>query len=232
MTRKKTELKESVKTECSDPSTHMYDYKNYCNINLKTEKQRVAFSLFKNVDYLFLIGPAGVGKSFVAAALAIREVVNKRAGSIILTRPIVEAEESLGYLPGTFGEKISPYMRPILRQFREVFSEEEPRKQFEHRFTELLPLAYMRGETFNNAICILDEGQNANYRQFKMYLTRLGHNSKMIITGDPDQCDISNSGLMETIAKCSHRNSVGVVTFDNHDNVRHESVEYMLKDLS
>ncbi|MCL4163838.1 UNVERIFIED_CONTAM: hypothetical protein GTU68_038476, partial [Idotea baltica] len=191
-----------------------------------------AFAKFKDVDYLFLIGPAGVGKSFLATALGVRDIVDHRAGRLVLTRPIKEAEESLGFLPGTFEEKVMPYLLPLYDQLYEVFDgEKKVRQQFEKDFVEIAPLAYMRGRTFSNAVCIFDEAQNATYKQLKMYLTRLGRNSKMIITGDPDQSDISDSGLIDIIEKCEHRGSVGVIEFENSDNVRHPAVEAMLEDL-
>ena len=209
-----------------------FNFKEYYNVELKNKTQRRAFSTFKNVDYLFLIGPAGVGKSFLATALGVREIVNHRAGRLVLTRPIKEAEESLGYLPGTFEEKVMPYLMPLYDQLYEVFQcDKKVRTQFEKEFVEIAPLAYMRGRTFSNSICIFDEAQNANYKQLKMYLTRLGHQSKMIITGDPNQTDIQDSGLMEIIDRCRHRSSVGIIEFNNIDNVRHPSVEAMLEDL-
>lgn len=214
-----------------EPQTLLYDFKQYIKVDLKTDAQRHAYGLYKKVDYLFLIGPAGVGKSFVATALAVREVANRRAGRIILTRPIQEAEESLGFLPGTFGEKIAPYIRPLRDQLYEIFTEGKVRKQFEQEFIETEPLAYMRGRTFANSVCILDEAQNCTDKQLKLYLTRLGNNAKMIITGDPAQIDIPNSGLMDVVNKCKHRGSVGIVEFENSDNVRHPSVEAMLEDL-
>lgn len=220
-----------VVKETFEPAAR-FDIASYYKVDLGDHRtQRKAFSLFKSVDYLFLIGPAGVGKSFVAAALGIREVAQNRAHSIVLTRPIVEAEESLGYLPGTFEEKVAPYMRPMYKQFKQIFTEKEVRKQFEKEYVEVWPVAYMRGETFSNSVCILDEAQNANYAQLKLYLTRMGRNSKMIITGDPEQADIRDSGLMDVIKRCKHRKSVGVVEFEPSDNVRHPSVEYMLEDL-
>lgn len=209
-----------------------FNYKKYFNVDLKNKAQRRAFSTFKNVDYLFLIGPAGVGKSFLATALGVREIVDHRAGRLVLTRPIKEAEESLGFLPGTFQEKVMPYLMPLYDQLYEVFQcEKKVQTQFERDFVEIAPLAYMRGRTFSNSICVFDEAQNATYDQLKMYLTRLGHGGKMIITGDPDQTDINNSGLMDIIERCEHRSSVGVIEFQNCDNVRHESVEAMLEDL-
>lgn len=208
-----------------------FNYKEHYKVDLKNAQRR-AFATFKNVDYLFLIGPAGVGKSFLATALGVREIVNHRAGRLVLTRPIKEAEESLGYLPGTFEEKVMPYLMPLYDQLYEVFQcDKRIRQQFEKEFVEIAPLAYMRGRTFSNSICIFDEAQNANYKQLKMYLTRLGHQGKMIITGDPDQTDIQDSGLMEIIERCRHRSSVGVIEFENADNVRHPSVEAMLEDL-
>ena len=211
--------------------TERFDYKSHCKIETRTEAQRSAMKLFHKSDYLFLIGPAGVGKSFIATSLAIKETINYNVGKIVLTRPVIEAEETLGFLPGTFEDKINPYLVPLYDQFDEVFDERSIAKQFEKQFVHIAPLAYMRGRTFNNSICILDEAQNCTYGQMKLYLTRLGKNSKMIITGDPNQCDVKNSGLMDVIDRCKHRSSVGVIIFENSDNVRHPAVENMLIDL-
>lgn len=205
-------------------------------INHKNEPQKLASRYFNKVDYLFLLGPAGVGKSYSAVALSIRSILQNDLSKLILTRPIIESGECLGFLPGTFDEKVAPYTMPIHDQLEEILPDETQRKTFTASYLKVEPLAYMRGRTFKNSMCILDEAQNATYKQLKMYLTRLGHGSKMIITGDPEQIDIgvggkNGSGLLEIISKCRHRSSVGVVYFDNVDNVRHPSVEYMLEDL-
>ena len=234
MVRKKPShgAKEVNGTYDSTEETPQFNYKEYYNVQLKNKAQRKAFATFKNVDYLFLIGPAGVGKSFLATALGVREIIHHRAGRLVLTRPIKEAEESLGFLPGTFQEKVMPYLMPLYDQLYEVFQcEKKVRQQFEQDYVEIAPLAYMRGRTFSNSICVFDEAQNATYGQLKMYLTRLGNGGKMIITGDPGQTDIDNSGLTDIIEKCRHRSSVGVIEFDNADNVRHPSVEAMLENL-
>jgi phosphate starvation-inducible PhoH-like protein len=196
----------------------------------------MAHRLFNSVDYLFLLGPAGVGKSYSAVSLSIQSILQNDLDRLVLTRPIIESGECLGFLPGSFDEKVAPYIMPIHDQFEQIFNDEISRKTFISKYMRVEPIAYMRGRTFNHSICIMDEAQNATYKQLKMYLTRLGVGSKMIITGDPDQVDIDSygnnrSGLMEIIEHCSHRSSVAVINFSNEDNVRHPSVEWMLEDL-
>lgn len=205
-------------------------------ITYRNEPQKLAKRFFNKVDYLFLLGPAGVGKSYAAVALSINSVLQNDLSRLILTRPIIESGECLGFLPGTFDEKVAPYVMPIHDQLEEIIPDEMQRKTFIASYLKVEPLAYMRGRTFKNSMCILDEAQNATYKQLKMYLTRLGHGSKMIITGDPEQIDIGvggkyGSGLFDVIRKCKHRASVAVIYFDNADNVRHPSVECMLEDL-
>lgn len=205
-------------------------------VNPKNRAQKLAHKLFNDVDYLFLLGPAGVGKSYSAVSLSIQRILQNGLSKLILTRPIIESGECLGFLPGSFDEKVAPYIMPIHDQFEQIFTDEASRKTFISSYMKVEPIAYMRGRTFNDSVCIMDEAQNATYKQLKMYLTRLGMGSKMIITGDPDQVDIDShgsnkSGLMEIIEHCRHRSSVAVVNFSNEDNVRHPSVEWMLEDL-
>jgi phosphate starvation-inducible PhoH-like protein len=205
-------------------------------LSTKNKSQKLALRVFDKIDYLFLIGPAGVGKSYSAVSLAINRLLQLDNNKLILTRPIIESGECLGFLPGNFDEKVAPYIMPIYDQLEEIFPNEMERKTFVSSYIKIEPLAYMRGRTFNNSVCILDEAQNATYKQLKMYLTRMGYGSKMIITGDPDQIDIektgkNKSGLLDIIDRCSHRSSVSVIHFSNEENVRHPSVEWMLEDL-
>lgn len=219
-----------------DEQRSQFDFSSHYRFGPRNHKQELALSILKKVDYLFLIGSAGSGKSCLATALAVREIAFGRADNMVITRPIVESGESLGYLPGGLDEKVAPYMVPINDQLHEIFDNKTARKTFSKERVRVAPLAYMRGRTFKNSICVFDEAQNATYTQLKMYLTRLGEGSKMIITGDPEQIDIdkisrNQSGLMDVINRCSHRPSVGVVKFTDEDNVRHPSVGWMLQDL-
>lgn len=186
----------------------------------------MAWKTFNHVDVLFLLGPAGVGKSFLAMSLAIREIEAERADRIAITRPIIESEESLGYLPGDMREKTDPYMMPLYDQVERIRPKDH--REFLRSYVSTSPLAYMRGRTFIDTVCIFDEAQNANIRQLKLYLSRLGEGSKMIITGDPTQADVRDSGLTETARLLRDVKGVGVVVFDPTDIVRHPVVEQML----
>lgn len=198
-------------------------------ILFRTSQQRLAWKLFSKVDVLFLIGPAGVGKSFVSMALAIKQIEAEHAKRIILTRPIVESEESLGYLPGDMREKTDPYMTPLYDQIVRIKDKEA--REFMRTHLEISPLAYMRGRTFTDCVAIFDEAQNATVRQLKLYLSRLGENSKIIVTGDPGQSDIPNSGLLEVVDRVKDVAGIGVVKFEAVDIVRHPIVEQILNRL-
>ena len=201
------------------------------HIEFINSNQRLAWALFQQHDVLFLIGPAGTGKTFLATAFAISEVLQNSKKRIILTRPIIEAGESLGYLPGTFEEKVNPYMLPFFDCCYELVPNEEQRKQVEATF-ELAPLAYMRGRTFKKSVCIFDEAQNATKKQLKLFLSRFSDNSKIIITGDPTQSDIGNSsGLMDVMHRLENVAGVGIINFAKSDIVRHPMVAAILDKL-
>lgn len=201
-------------------------------IELLNSQQKMAWAAFQQHDILFLIGPAGTGKSFLATAFSIKSVLGKEKEKVILTRPIVEAGESLGYLPGTFGEKVDPYMRPIYDCIDKLVGIEGPTREKIMLRTEVAPLAYLRGRTFDDAICIFDEAQNATITQLKLFLSRLGTNSKMVITGDPKQSDIGHaSALVAVIEKLSKVAGIGVVEFKNNSIVRHTLVGQILDAL-
>jgi len=196
---------------------------------LRNDTQHHAWALFRKVDVLFLLGPAGTGKTFLAMALATREVDEERAKRIVLTRPIVESGESLGYLPGDLKAKTDEYMAPLFSQL-DVLKEKD-RYDYAKQHVEVAPLAYMRGRTFNDSVCVFDEAQNATTRQLKMYLSRLGENSKIIITGDLDQCDIPDSGLSHVVDRLTELREVGIAAFSGSENVRHPVVAKILKRL-
>lgn len=198
-------------------------------VELRTDAQRHVYSMFPHVDVLFLLGPAGVGKSFLATALAIRQIEREQAERIIITRPIVESEESLGYLPGDLREKTDPYMAPLYDQIERLKHDEA--REFTRKYVTVSPLAYMRGRTFNDAVCIFDEAQNANIKQLKLHLTRLGEGGKIIITGDTTQSDIRDSGLAEVVDRLNNVPGVGIVRFEGADIVRHPVVERILERL-
>jgi phosphate starvation-inducible PhoH-like protein len=201
------------------------------HIEFLNASQKMAWALFQQHDVLFLIGPAGTGKTFLATAFAISEILQKSRKKIVLTRPIVEAGESLGFLPGDMAEKVNPYMLPIFDCLHELVPNEEQRKIVESAI-ELAPIAFMRGRNFKNAICMFDEAQNATKKQLKLFLTRFSNNSKIIITGDPTQSDIGvNSGLMDVIHRLESVPGVGVISFGKESIVRHPMVSAMLDKL-
>ena len=180
----------------------------------------------------FGIGPAGTGKTFLAVASAVKMYSENNIKKIVLTRPAVEAGERLGYLPGDLSQKIDPYLVPLFDSLEYFFGNETLQHLIEKRNIEIVPLAYMRGRTLNNACIILDEAQNATISQIKMFLTRLGENSKMIITGDETQIDLHNktfSGLKKTRKTLSSIEEVSVLEFENADIVRNKIVSKILE---
>lgn len=206
------------------------------HINFANSIQKLAYGEYQQHEILFLLGPAGTGKSFLASAFAIKEVMEKTKRKIIVTRPIVEAGEKLGFLPGTFEEKIDPYMVPIYDSVQKLMGgTQEQFESFINTYVKVSPLAYMRGVTFDDAVCIFDEAQNATYKQLKLFLTRFGKNSKIIITGDPKQSDICEFGeeipLMSVVNKIQTVSGVAVITFGEDCIVRHPIISEILKRL-
>jgi len=197
-------------------------------IKAKTTGQLKYIQNAQRNDICFAIGPAGTGKTYLAVALAVAELKKGTIKKIILARPAVEAGESLGFLPGDFQEKIDPYLRPLYDALDDMMPSDKLRSYIEKTIIEIVPLAYMRGRTLNNAYVILDEAQNATDVQMKMFLTRLGANSKAIITGDITQIDLpgkSLSGLVQAKEILSHIDGVGFAYFDRSDIVRHRLVK-------
>jgi phosphate starvation-inducible PhoH-like protein len=197
-------------------------------IKAKTTGQRNYFQVANKNDICFAIGPAGTGKTYLAVALAVSALKRGIVKKIILARPAVEAGESLGFLPGDFQEKIDPYLRPLYDALDDMMPSEKLKGYLEKRIIEIVPLAYMRGRTLNNAYVILDEAQNATDVQMKMFLTRLGANSKAIITGDITQIDLpakSRSGLVQAKDILNGIAGVGFAYFDREDVVRHRLVK-------
>lgn len=202
------------------------------NIKLKTDAQIEAWNLFHKSDILVMEGPAGCGKTYVATALAINELYHGRVSNIIFTRPIVDAEEEIGFLPGDLKEKTDPYMRPIYDQLDDLVGKDP---EFRHEFDkkiEVVPLAFTRGRTYKNAVCVLDEAQNATYKQLKMFLTRFDENSKIILNGDITQIDNIISGLEDTIDDLDGMEGFGVVEFTPEDSVRHKRVSEIVRRMN
>lgn len=183
-------------------------------------------------DIVFAIGPAGTGKTYTAVALAVRALKNKVVKKIILTRPAVEAGESLGFLPGDLKEKIDPYLRPLYDALDDMIPADKLGYYMSTRTIEIAPLAYMRGRTLDNAFIILDEAQNTNDLQIKMFLTRIGPNAKAIITGDPTQVDLpknQQSGLFKATRILKHIEGIAHIELDEEDVVRHRLVKAIVK---
>jgi phosphate starvation-inducible PhoH-like protein len=197
-------------------------------VKAKTIGQRKYFQIANKNDICFAIGPAGTGKTYLAVALAVSALKRGIVKRIVLARPAVEAGESLGFLPGDFQEKIDPYLRPLYDSLDDMMPSEKLKGYLEKRIIEIVPLAYMRGRTLNNAFVILDEAQNATDVQMKMFLTRLGANSKAIITGDITQIDLpakTRSGLVQAKEILNGITGVGFAYFDREDVVRHKLVK-------
>lgn len=185
-----------------------------------------------NQDVVFGMGPAGTGKTFLAVVMAVQAMREGKVKKIILTRPAVEAGESLGFLPGDLKEKVDPYLRPIYDALYTIYGTEQTNRMMERGVIEIAPLAYMRGRTLDDAFVILDEAQNTTIAQMKMFLTRLGFGSKMIINGDQTQIDLPKgvrSGLIDAHSKLKGLNRIGFVSFDEYDVVRHPVVADIIR---
>ncbi len=197
-------------------------------IKARTPGQKQYVQQIRKNDIVFAIGPAGTGKTYLAVAMAVAALKNRDITRIILSRPAVEAGESLGFLPGDFREKIDPYLRPLYDALDDMLSAERLRSYMEKRIVEIVPLAYMRGRTLHNAFVILDEAQNASAVQMKMFLTRLGVHSRAIITGDVTQIDLpskTTSGLVQIQEVLRSVPGIAFVHFDRNDVVRHRLVK-------
>jgi len=200
-------------------------------IKPQTPNQRkIVVSARKN-DMIFLVGPAGTGKTFVSVALAVRALKNKEVKRIILTRPAVEAGENLGFLPGDLKEKLDPYLQPLYDALRTMIPHERLESHLEKGIIQIAPLAFMRGRTLDNAFVILDEAQNTTHNQMKMFLTRMGKNAKFIITGDPGQIDLPRkqvSGLKEALGILKPVKGIDIIHLTDRDVVRHRLVKKII----
>ena len=201
-------------------------------ITARTENQQKLVKAFDENDLVFATGPAGSGKTFVAIALAVRALKNKEARKIILSRPAVEAGEKLGFLPGEMKDKLDPYLQPLYDALQDMIPAAKLKEYMENNVIQIAPLAFMRGRTLNDAIIILDEAQNTTTHQIKMFLTRLGINAKMIVTGDVTQIDLppsATSGLIQAMRVLKDVKGIGRVQFDKKDIVRHKLVQRIVE---
>ena len=200
-------------------------------IRAKTMGQRIYINAMKRNDLVFGIGPAGTGKTFLAVVYAAKQLRKGSVKRIVLTRPAVEAGESLGFLPGDLKEKVDPYLRPLYDGLNTVLGREQTQRLIERGVIEIAPLAYMRGRTLDDAFVILNEAQNTTHAQMKMFLTRLGFGSKMVVTGDQTQIDLPKgvkSGLKEAVKKLSGVSGISIMKMDQSDVVRHPLVSKII----
>jgi phosphate starvation-inducible PhoH-like protein len=236
-TRDFTQAVSVVKNEGTDALRDLYAERintspRKANVTPKTTGQRKYVQAIRAHDVTFGIGPAGTGKTYLAMAMAVAALREEKVSRIILTRPAVEAGEALGFLPGDLYEKITPYLRPLHDALHDMMPAEDIQKNMEKAVIEIAPLAYMRGRTLNNAFIILDEAQNSTAEQMFMFLTRLGHGSKAVITGDPTQIDLPGhkiSGLVESVRALRQTTGISIVEFSRKDVVRHPLVQRIIE---
>ena len=193
----------------------------------KTKKQKEYVKALRTSQIIMSLGPAGTGKTYLAVAVALSMLLEKKVERIILSRPAVEAGEKLGFLPGDMKEKIDPYLRPLYDSLHDIFDYDKIQKKIESGEIEIAPLAFMRGRTLKNCFAILDEAQNATRTQIKMFLTRIGENSKLVVNGDPSQIDLPNkgqSGLIESQNIVKEIKEISIINFDHNDVIRNPLV--------
>ena len=202
------------------------------NVTPKSPNQRLYMESIEKHDMVFAVGPGGSGKTYLAVAMAVSALLTKQVDRIILARPAVEAGEKLGFLPGTLQQKIDPYMRPLYDALYDMLDADKLERFLEKGIVEVAPLAFMRGRTLNDSFVILDEAQNTTSEQMKMFLTRLGFNSKAVITGDVTQIDLPagrRSGLVEALEVVGRIEGIDFIKFDERDVVRHNLVQQIIK---
>lgn len=200
-------------------------------VRARTPNQETYLRAIRDFDLTFGLGPAGTGKTYLAVAAAVHMLRSGRVKRLVLTRPAVEAGEKLGYLPGDLREKVNPYLRPLFDALNDMMDFATARRFMENDVIEVCPLAFMRGRTLNQSVIILDEAQNATKGQMKMFLTRMGHGSKMIVTGDPSQTDLpdgTESGLIDAARRLARTDGVAFVGFEKADVVRHDLVKRVI----
>ena len=202
------------------------------HIEFLNAEQKSAWKTFEENDIIFCLGAAGCGKTFLSTAYACQAILTKTKKKITLTRPVLEAQESLGYLPGSFEEKINPYLMPMYDSLDDLVGKAGLQRDIVNKSMEIAPIAYLRGRTMKDAVCLLDEAQNCNYTALKLYLTRLGANSKMIINGDPDQSDLRGPvALLDMRKRLEGIPKIAIINFSNKAIVRHPLISQMLEKL-
>ena len=202
------------------------------DITGKSKNQNDYLEILQKKQIIFAIGPAGTGKTFLAVAAAVSQLLDGQFDRIILSRPAVEAGEKLGFLPGDLKEKVDPYLRPLYDSLNDLMPGDIVIRKMQSSEIEIAPLAFMRGRTLNNSFVILDEAQNATHTQIKMFLTRCGKNSRMVVTGDPSQTDLSkksDSGLLKSIKILENIKDIEIISFDRNDIVRDEMVTKIIE---
>ena len=227
----------SVKKNIQIEETNIKSFKQLIktpkkSVIARSEKQSEYIKALKENEIIFSIGPAGTGKSFLAVSVAVTLLMEKKIDRVILSRPAVEAGEKLGFLPGDMKEKVDPYLRPLYDALYELFGADKINKKIETGEIEIAPLAFMRGRTLKNCFAILDEAQNATETQIKMFLTRIGENSKLVVNGDPSQVDLINkthSGLIKSKNILKDVKEIKVIEFDHNDVVRHPLVSKIIR---
>ncbi len=225
LSKEDSEIEESTKEDIL-----IYGTRGFA-IKPKTANQQSLVKSVREKDLVFVVGPAGTGKTYISVAMAVRALKNKEVKRIIITRPAVEAGETLGFLPGDLKEKLDPYLRPIYDALRDMVPGEKLKYYMENGTVEIAPLAYMRGRTLNNAFVLLDEAQNTTPMQMKMFLTRMGPSSKVIVTGDTSQIDLpkkQKSGLIEAVGTLRHIKDIGFVRLSGKDVIRHKIVKAII----
>ena len=226
-------VKKNIKQEMSNIKSFQQLIKTpRKSVIARSEKQSDYIKALKENDIIMTLGPAGTGKSFLAVSVAVTMLIEKKIERVILSRPAVEAGEKLGFLPGDMKDKVDPYLRPLYDALYELFGADKINKKIESGEIEIAPLAFMRGRTLKNCFAILDEAQNATETQIKMFLTRIGDNSKLVVNGDPSQIDLINksqSGLVKSKNILKHLNEIKIIEFDHNDVVRHPLVTKIIK---